>query len=102
MEFTRPLSGITRITKNNTMVRDYELYRGPNYGMPPYDMVIHKLVTCDHCGVTIACCLPTDLPEKYKAAGLTECTYPTCKIKNGQCLAFYNKLFPEWVDTRDS
>lgn len=84
------------------MVRDYSSYRGPSYGSPPYGVVMHKLVTCDHCGITIACCLPHELPEKYKAAGLTSCEYPTCKVKEGQYFKHYTETFPERIDTRNS
>jgi len=61
-------------------VRDYQSFRGNSYP-PPHGSMLHRLVTCDVCGITIGLWLPDKLPAKY-ANWPIKCDYPTCKSQD--------------------
>ena len=83
-------------------VRDYQSFRGPSYP-PPHGSMLHRLVTCDVCGITIGLWLPDQLPAKY-ASGPIKCDYPTCKPKhmNTETPTTAAELLREWKRYNES
>ncbi len=77
-------------------VRDYQSFRGNSYPLP-HGSLLHKLVTCDVCGITIGLWLPDKLPAKY-ANWPIKCDYPTCKSQdmNTETPTTAAELLAEW------